>query len=454
MLSNEQHAWIPRAYVPRTDSVTVDGISFTSPFEYLRPHFKYPEVLLATMADTGSILSGSRALDFFKPGSCGPDSDWDFYIPGCESSVAKMMSALRLCGVEFNIIWRDVELLIDSAVGYTVKTTFRDLRDACALYESVMAEEPLPIFALLDGRVARNCMRIITAIHHSAADMLKVSTDSSCHADVTVQKTNMENGKLHLSIELSNIAFNGRSGNETQNTFTYYDYGKNMCVIPGNIQIGAKSIPVQIIIVCPQRAQSEMRLVPTLDILTRFYGSHVQCFISGWFAGQLFPEYTDRMESIEWNTDQGPPSQRAKEKYRQRGYSFLPPPENPTKKVTYASGMRVVPFWEEFLAVDKSQIYGYIEFLKEWMRLVSWVSDTEGRLHMLIDAELKTARIDASGDVIDFTQTIYNLIPTAMLPAAMPLSSDTVEGSKLVKDLRRSGRVRELLEKSHLCYCL
>lgn len=453
MLPNDQGPDIPRGYVSRADSIIVDGVSLKNPFNYLRPHFKYPEVLLATMADTGSILSGSRALDFFKAGSCGADSDWDFYVPGCESSVARMTSALILCGVKFDIVWRDVELLIDSAVGYTMKTTARDLRDACVVYDSVMAEEQSPMLALYDNRLARNCVRIIQAIYRSVVNMLKVGAHSRCHADVTVQKTNMENGELGLSIELSDIVVNGGGENDSR-SYTYYAYGEDICVISGSIPLDAKSIPVQMIIACPQRARGRMRPESTLDILTKFYGSHVQCFISGWFAGQLFPEYTDRMEAIEWNTGQGPPSQKAKEKYRQRGYSFVAPPKSHANTIKYGSGMRVVPFWGVFSPVNKSQIQGYVEFLEKRMRFVSWVSDPEGRLHMIVDTRLERAYTDADEGVVNFTQAVYKSLPSVLLPTAMPLSPDTIEGSKLVQDLQRSGRVRELLKQSYLCYCL
>uniref|UniRef100_A0A093VIR6 Anthranilate phosphoribosyltransferase n=1 Tax=Talaromyces marneffei PM1 TaxID=1077442 RepID=A0A093VIR6_TALMA len=250
----------------------------------------------------------------------------------------------------------------------------------------------------------------------------------------------MENGELCLSIELSNIVVDGGDENDIRTLYTYYASGEDICVIPGSIPLGAKSIPVQIIIACPQRAQGGMRLKSTLDIF-KFYGSHVQCFISGWFAGQLFPEYTDRTEAIEWNTDQGPPSQKAKEKYRQRGYSFVTPPESHTTTIKYRSGMRVVPFWGVFSPVNKSQIQGYIEFLEKWMRFVSWVSDAEGRLHMIVDTKLERARTDGDEDVINFTRAVYKSLPSALLPAAMPLSADTIEGSTLVQDLQRSGRV-------------
>ena len=38
-----------------------------------------PYRFMKSMVDTRSILSGSRALNYFVPGSCDENSDWDFY---------------------------------------------------------------------------------------------------------------------------------------------------------------------------------------------------------------------------------------------------------------------------------------------------------------------------------------------------------------------------------------
>ena len=39
-----------------------------NPIEYLQKSFPHSALLLAVMGDTGCILSGSRAADFFVPG--------------------------------------------------------------------------------------------------------------------------------------------------------------------------------------------------------------------------------------------------------------------------------------------------------------------------------------------------------------------------------------------------
>jgi hypothetical protein len=55
------------------------------------------------MFDTGCVLSGSRALEYFVPGSTTPHSDWDFYVPGYKESVYEMINALTRCGVLWHL---------------------------------------------------------------------------------------------------------------------------------------------------------------------------------------------------------------------------------------------------------------------------------------------------------------------------------------------------------------
>lgn len=70
---------------------------------YLKQTFHYPVTLMSAMFDTGCVLTGSRALEFFLPGAAGPDSAWDFYVPGYKESVADMIDALARCGVIWHL---------------------------------------------------------------------------------------------------------------------------------------------------------------------------------------------------------------------------------------------------------------------------------------------------------------------------------------------------------------
>ncbi|KAF4467875.1 hypothetical protein FALBO_5245 [Fusarium albosuccineum] len=51
--------------------------------------------LLEVMARHGAVLSGSRALEYFVPGSSTNDSDWDFYVPPILPSIVAVKNALE-----------------------------------------------------------------------------------------------------------------------------------------------------------------------------------------------------------------------------------------------------------------------------------------------------------------------------------------------------------------------
>ena len=70
---------------------------------YLGRSFYDPTSLIQGMASGSFILSGSRALDFFFPGSCRTESDWDFYTYGSEYCVGIALEALSTAGV----VWED-----------------------------------------------------------------------------------------------------------------------------------------------------------------------------------------------------------------------------------------------------------------------------------------------------------------------------------------------------------
>ena len=75
--------------------------------EYIGKHFMYPELVIAAMADENVAIIGSRAFDFFFPGSCDENnkesSRWDFMsghrvmasVPGCLSG--SLFAWLMLC---------------------------------------------------------------------------------------------------------------------------------------------------------------------------------------------------------------------------------------------------------------------------------------------------------------------------------------------------------------------
>lgn len=86
-----------------TDTVPKDDITSTSALRYFCASFNHPELLIKVMAKNNFVLSGSRALEYFVPGSTSMTSDWDFYIPNNEACIAGAMHTLAKCGV----VWTD-----------------------------------------------------------------------------------------------------------------------------------------------------------------------------------------------------------------------------------------------------------------------------------------------------------------------------------------------------------
>ena len=69
-----------------------------SPMRHLSLLECSPLALLSLMRNTRTVLSGSRAVDYFVPGSCKPESDWDFYCEDNASSVQAFVRWSKLIG--------------------------------------------------------------------------------------------------------------------------------------------------------------------------------------------------------------------------------------------------------------------------------------------------------------------------------------------------------------------
>ncbi len=80
-----------------------------NPLLFLGKLFKDPERLLDLMRCTGTIISGSRAAEYFCPGACVASSDVDFYCPSDTETVAVFTYHLSLMGVEWSPVEPRVE---------------------------------------------------------------------------------------------------------------------------------------------------------------------------------------------------------------------------------------------------------------------------------------------------------------------------------------------------------
>jgi hypothetical protein len=91
---------------------------------YLGEHFSNSQGLLKCMLMNDILLSGSRALDYFVPGSTDKDSDWDFYADGEVNNTYRFMEFMKTIGVTWltAIEWFNEKLENDEhQSGITIK---------------------------------------------------------------------------------------------------------------------------------------------------------------------------------------------------------------------------------------------------------------------------------------------------------------------------------------------
>lgn len=70
-------------------------------YKYLQHNFGESGKLLEAMSKATAYLSGSRAVEFFAPGSAEPNSDWDIYVPHRMSTILPFMYKLETMGVSW-----------------------------------------------------------------------------------------------------------------------------------------------------------------------------------------------------------------------------------------------------------------------------------------------------------------------------------------------------------------
>ncbi|KAL3440016.1 hypothetical protein BJX65DRAFT_315185 [Aspergillus insuetus] len=82
-------------FTPETD----ESVKRWDPLAYLGTTFEDPHTLLHVMTLTDTIISGSRAVEYFTPGIIDAGSDWDFYIVGALPNINVMSRYLEKIGV-------------------------------------------------------------------------------------------------------------------------------------------------------------------------------------------------------------------------------------------------------------------------------------------------------------------------------------------------------------------
>ncbi|KAM0554137.1 hypothetical protein ACHAPJ_006936 [Fusarium lateritium] len=264
---------------------------------YLSRAFKYPITLLAAMFDTGCVISGSRALDYFIPGSTTVESDWDFYVPGYKESVADMIRALSASGVAWDLEGNGIASALSRDGSVTIRR---------AVLESL-------------------CSWILGLEQAEASDLMGETLYGVLSAFQKIQ------GHEWAATYVANQHTDGRISLEpgeadeprtSEHAVSYPDSaGHPFSMIRGAVQTKEGLQSVQLIIGCHYSG-----IRSCLSFIKDFYASHVQCFISGWCATHMYYHHASSKNPIRWESSFSSgsrvPVERAIQKYRERGYEF------------------------------------------------------------------------------------------------------------------------------------
>lgn len=101
--------------------------SLLSVRKYLSGVTEYPDALLYIMRQTDVLLSGSRALNYFVPGSTETDSDWDFYGGHRVGSIDQFVALTSYIGFKWTLYYKEYsrDEIVSSYLVYTGTTTIR-----------------------------------------------------------------------------------------------------------------------------------------------------------------------------------------------------------------------------------------------------------------------------------------------------------------------------------------
>ncbi|KAL7940153.1 hypothetical protein V8C42DRAFT_338406 [Trichoderma barbatum] len=283
------------------------------PIAYLEPTFKEPAALLSVMFDTGSIISGSRALEFFVPGSTDETSDWDFYIPAFRDAIVDMINILNKC---CNIEWKSAA----DVIGKNKKTVSREL-----------------------------IANLRSWPNNHTNEILRAYADGSLTADDTMDYPDKK--------------------------MESYDFvGLTFPMMEGTIKLESRNVKIQLIIASWNDFDTSL-----LRFIGRFYASHVQCFIGGWYACHMYYQMAQKKKAYKWlpnNQQTDEKTQEAIEKYVERSYKFIEPQCREKMRFFKDRESKFIDFWGMYDCIVKDATVEYAQHYikrREQLRGVMWI---------------------------------------------------------------------------------
>jgi hypothetical protein len=318
------------------------------------------------MFDTGCVLSGSRALEYFVPGSARPGSDWDFYVPGYKESVADMINVLIRCGVTWNL--EAANISTELLNGRSVTVSSRTIR---TLNTWILDRSPEAAVDLL-GKETYDVVMAFKALQRDGDGQAK------CY-DVAFDSER----KVRLQAKVSKSVI--------EEDISYEDpMGRSFSILQGQIDTPRGSQRVQLII-----GNHYGNSRGCMSFIKSFYASHVQCFVGGWCASHMYYRQAQARRATLWEPH---PSQQADkvtlaiQKYQERGYSFTPTKAMPKPHVRRLRDDSSIFFdyghvYEPYIPPGQHHLLSlWLDERRENVASLSWV-EVDGRISVFSPME-------------------------------------------------------------------
>lgn len=361
-----------------------------SPETFLAKAFGYPISLLAAMADEGALIACSQSLEFFIPGTTDRDSDWDIYVPGNLRAVTNMLTVLKECGVQWMWLGDRLDEFIHGHCGATLEVP-------CSSLKNFNQWSTINLNGHQDERHrVRERRRLVFYLLRRR--LVLVGRDEEDEDDIDIDTDIIRATRLRDDLLFNDACTKVEIiGGGPYVEKTPYEGMIKDRVISGIVRRRQRVTKVRLII-CQHTLLD--RETTSLHLITNFYASHIQCFISGWCAVQLFPTKGERAityKGVECDTINAGIA-----KYKERGYTFEDPPiplKFPTDRIRIKGGSALLVSFDhlyegiaEFCRTYRDQVERYTKVRQTSLEMISWFVNSRGTLTMCVDPEVEDIR--------------------------------------------------------------
>lgn len=279
--------------------VALYALSRISVKDYIKSNLGDPGIILKSMSHNLVYLSGSGALEFFKPGIRTPKSDWDFYAPDDVKLVSSFMYDMEKVGVKWRSPLDQVQKYMEEDGGYVrfAHTAFLEVLDSGALLQVVCRQG----FKLMrwDG------------LHETWTPVLTKGTNMIKDEVMPYHYLTIDTGKKLVTVQRSEL------------WQEYEQIELIKYIVRGELQRNNTKVEVQLMV--------EQRQHP-LDTpaVFNYHSSAVQCFIGAHVACHFYGQSTSRNLTHVWKYwIANKKNRRAIKKYADRGFKKHDIPPRP-----------------------------------------------------------------------------------------------------------------------------